>query len=172
MMMLTRNNRRGRSRGAAYAEALIMLPVFFITLWGYQLLFHGHSAKAEAAAVSRTSAWETSMAGCGLLDESDSTCSGCPAADTSDVIGALGGEAMGWFSGILGGLFGPMVGAGAVEDYNSGEGFSSLSRDGSVSASMGVVCNTKRETLISIIKQALCENPIMGPIVSYISDFC
>ncbi len=178
MMMLSRHRNR-RTRGAAYAEAVIMLPVFMILMWGYYLLYNGHGARRTAMAGARTSAWEASMEGCGLLDEATNTCESCgdspgegPLAP-SGVFDSLTSGSMSWLGDIIGGLFGPLVGRQNNAEYDAHFVPEDSLRDGgTVRARMQVVCNTKRETLLGIIKQALCRSGLIGGILDFIGDFC
>ena len=175
-------NRAKRSRGAAYAEAIIMLPVFIVTLWGYQLLFSGHRARTAAMSQARHAAWASSMEGCGLGEDAISTCPGCDGSSDSapgDVPGDAGAiwdrlQDIPFIGGILSGLFGPMVDGSGSQTYAStySGARSDRQKNGEARAAVHVVCNTKRETLGDIIKRALCNTPVVGALVSFIPDFC
>lgn len=174
---MLRLQRKRRSRGAAYAEACVMIPVFIIIIWSYNLLYSANVARGTAMMNARSDAWEVSMEGCGMLDGGECRGDGCD--EDGEVNSALSGDNS-WILRILGGLFGPEVGGSSTVNYEvgtpSGANWGSreggpLMSSGSASADIVVVCNTRRQTIWQILKQAICAVPGLGSFLDFIS-FC
>lgn len=164
---MLRLQRKRRSRGAAYAEACVMIPVFIIIVWSYHLLYNANIARHTSMMNSRSQAWELSMAGCTFFE--GGSCEGDGCGDGGGVEGALADD--GWIMAILGPIFGPNVtGASNVAFEVGGTPWGMMS-GGSASSRVTLVCNTKRQTLWMILKEAICNVPGLGSFLSFI-NFC
>lgn len=81
-------------RGAAYTEAVIMLPVFFVIFALFYQVYRTRTAKFETMQSVRTAAWMKSNAGC--EDDEGTTCpSGTEGCTVED------GDAEGGIDGVL-----------------------------------------------------------------------
>ncbi|MFK8001401.1 MAG: hypothetical protein AB8H86_17530 [Polyangiales bacterium] len=164
---MLRLQRKRRSRGAAYAEACVMIPVFITIIWAYHLLYNANVARGTAMMNARSQAWELSMAGCTFFEGGSCEGSGC--ADGAAVGDGLSGS--GWIMDILGPIFGPNVSGASSVDYEVGGTPWGLMSGGAASADVSLVCNTKRQTLWMILKEAICNVPGLGSFLDFIS-FC
>lgn len=162
---MLRLHRKRRSRGAAYAEACVMIPVFITIIWAYHLLYNANVARGTAMMNARSAAWERSMEGCTFFEGGACEGDGC-------VEGSSASEGLdSWIVDILGPLFGPPANGASTVDYNVGGTPWGLMSGGAASADIRLVCNTKRQTLWQILKEAICNVPGLGSFLSFIS-FC
>ncbi|UJR82148.1 TadE/TadG family type IV pilus assembly protein [Sandaracinus amylolyticus] len=173
---MTTSTRRARSllrdtRGAAYAEVVLMMPVFISLFAGIGFFHHFYMARMDAAAEARRCAWAYANGGC---DQVPAGCEG--------VVGGAGGGAESRTSR-------PEVNSGIAD---AREGVAQMDRDMPLSASrriyeaiLGssttargsesvpmpdwvgggsrdarcgytVVCNEREQTLGGLIREAFC----------------
>jgi hypothetical protein len=144
-----------------------MIPVFITIIWSYHLLYNANVARGTAMMNARSSAWELSMAGCTFLERGGCEGDGCAEGEAAGE--GLSGDS--WIMDILGPIFGPNVsGASSVNYEVTGTPWGLMS-GGAANADIQLVCNTKRQTLWQILKEALCNVPGLGSFLSFIS-FC
>ncbi|MDH5491500.1 MAG: hypothetical protein OEY14_06060 [Myxococcales bacterium] len=149
-------------RGAAYTEAVIMLPVFFMVFALFYHVHRVHTAKLETLQNARSSAWLMSYDDC----EGSSTCpSGrgeCASADSdsgvdsaiSDLKSKLG-PFEGAIGGFLDGIFGTATKATATSSYSDPNYLGGS--DHNLSTSYAIMCNPKRVTILDMLKTAFCD---------------
>lgn len=145
-----------------------MIPVFITIIWAYHLLYNANVARGTAMMNARSQAWELSMAGCTFFEGGSCEGSGC--GEGGAVGDGLGGSNS-WIMDILGPIFGPTVSGASSVDYEVGGTPWGLMSGGAASADVSLVCNTKRQTLWMILKEALCNVPGLGSFLDFIS-FC
>lgn len=163
--------RNRRTEGAAYAEAVIMLPVFFIIFTGFYVLYNANTARLDAMSVARTEAWRIASEGCPLGESSECVGDACGAIGTvtSGLDAALAGTgpARALLQSVLDSLLGPNTMASDTQTFAGSGAFSG----GSAGAAYQVVCNTQRETFMGLIKRAACAM-VPTAVASYLSSFC
>lgn len=156
----------GDERGAAYAEAVIMLPVFMAIFAGYYALFNAHSARLETMNNVRSATWQRSVEGCGLFD-ADEGCTGACASEIGSISGEIASD-IPIVGGMLSSLVGPIVSEGRTAvDYDGAAAFGG----GSATSSYQLVCNTRRQTVWDIVKAAACEI-LPDAVTSLMSSIC
>ena len=164
---MLRLQRKRRTRGAAYAEACVMIPVFITIIWSYHLLYNANVARGTSMMNARSEAWEAAMEGCGIAEGGG----GC----TGDGCGAEGTDAPSalpdWVLAVMGPIFGPEVSGASSVDYEVTGTPWGLMSGGAASSRVTMVCNTKRQTLWQILQDAICRVPGLGSFLSFIS-FC
>lgn len=164
---MLRLQRKRRSRGAAYAEACVMIPVFITIIWSYHLLYNANVARHSSMANARSVAWENAMEGCTFFDGGSDACVGDGCTDAEAVSSGLDS----WIIDILGPLFGPPVSGSSTVNYEVGGTPFGLMSGGAATAHINLVCTSKRQTLWEILKEAICNVPGLGSFLSFIS-FC
>lgn len=175
MIMRRHNQRSRRFRGAAYVEALIMLPVFIATWWGYYYLGNAYHARNRAAADARFVAWNDAKGAADSCGDPEPNCPDCSESGRNgesaerDVIGEANqnqeGQNFGWIMEVIGPLFGPTTIGSDVESYEAG------SRSGNVGATLGVLCVARRRTLPGLLKEVVCGLPGVGQLLEFLT-FC
>lgn len=163
----------GDERGAAYAEAVIMLPVFMAIFAGYLVLFNAHSARLETMNNVRSATWQRSVEGCGLFD-ADEGCTGACADRIGSISGGIASD-IPIVGGMLSSLVGPIVSEGATPVSYDGvvesANFEGSFGGGSATSSYQLVCNTRRQTVWDIVKAAACQI-LPDEVTSLMSSIC
>ena len=163
-------------RGAAYAEALIVLPVLILIMGGNYLLLNAGVAKTTAMNSVRRDAWHTANgSGC---DESNE----CPGdCDTFDGGGGPVSRVMGWIQGlanipligdIVENFFGVPTTVGANESFEVPGAFTGVQN--TASAGYRIMCNTERKTIRMLMTEAFCGliRDITGGIPFFLTRMC
>lgn len=165
------------TRGAAYAEAVIVLPVLITILWGNYLVMGAGSSKLEAMNEVRRVAWEAANTPSRCEESSDHD-----GADRFDGGGVVT-ELMGWMGeaedipiigDLLADFFGvPHIPSPATSSYDIPGAFGGGT--GSASAEYMVMCNTERKTISMMLSRAFCdlvEKISGGSVPSFLSGMC
>ena len=107
------------------------------------------------------------MAGCTFSEGGSCEGDGCGEG------GALGDGLAGdsWIMDILGPIFGPNVSGASDVAYEVGGTPWGMMSGGSASSHITLVCNTKRQTLREVLKEAICNVPGLGSFLDFI-NFC
>lgn len=152
--------RKGRwaSRGAAYAETVVMLP-FFIAVWTCMIYVHkAYSTKLYVMAENRTcvvgyafEACRRAPPGCPNVRHGVDTNLGERPSSLDSLQGLLGGVG----NSLLGALFGESASSRSTRNVDKPR----LLGGGSTQALAGHVmaCNTERTTPADMVRQAFCE---------------
>ncbi len=163
------------TRGAAYAEAVIVLPVLITILWGNYLIMGAGSSKLEAMNDVRRVAWEASNTPSECEESSDPD--GADRFDGGGVVTTL----LGWMDlaqGIpivgdfLADFFGvPHVPSPASVSYEIPGAFGGGT--GTSTAEYMVMCNTERKTISTMLRRAFCDLvDSFGGIPPFLSGMC
>lgn len=149
--------------GAAYAEAVVMMPVFIAMLALFGLVHHEAHQKMSTMAESRSQAWQTSNAGC------NGEAVGCDSCTTvgSDEDGTVFGSIQDAFGdigsipivgsilqGMLDGLLGTQTTLRASASVNRPNYLGGGARD--ASSSYTVMCNPVRQSIWGMVRDAFC----------------
>jgi hypothetical protein len=162
---------RKNSHGGVSAEAVIVLPVFIVTLASAMYMHSLYSAKIRAKAAARGCAWTYATMGC--PDEAPAVCSEAKAniksnggaldqlTDLSNFEGADG--AADWLAGgvaTAGGIAGALLGIGDGETINTSAIAKRPSLFGGgqypISSNYTVLCNEEHRDVLDVIKGAYC----------------
>lgn len=150
-------------RGAAYAEAVIMLPVYLAMFALFGLVHNEAHQKMETLAQSRSAAWQRSNAGCEGEDESCPSCMGVEGADDGTVYGDIDGAINGVgevpivgsiLEGMLDGLFGSQTTLRASATIERPRLLGGGSRN--ATSSYTVLCNPVRTSVWEMLRNAFC----------------
>lgn len=146
--------------GAAYAEAVIMLPAY-IAIFALMYLVHDATdTKLKTMAQARSSAWLLSYNSC----EGSAGSEGCPSCTEGESGGLFGGveDAVGGigdipifgpiFSGVVDGLLGTETTIAATESFNRPSYLGGGSTD--VTTRYTIMCNPERQTLWDLVSSA------------------
>ncbi len=164
-------------RGAAYAEAVIVLPVLITILWGNYLIMGAGSSKLEAMNEVRRVAWEAANTPSECEETSDHD-----GADRFDGGGAVT-TLLGWMSAaegipivgdLLSDFFGmPHIPSPSTSSYEIPGAFGGGT--GTASAEYMVMCNTERKTISMMLTRAFCdlvEKISGGGVPSFLAPMC
>jgi len=164
------------TRGAAYAEAVIVLPVLITILWGNYLIMGAGSSKLEAMNEVRRVAWEAANTPSECEESSDPD-----GADRFDGGGAVT-TLLGWMDAatsipvvgdFLSDFFGvPHVPSPATASYDIPGAFGGGT--GTSTAEYMVMCNTERKTISMMLKRAFCDlvETIAGSVPAFLGGMC
>lgn len=164
-------------RGAAYAEAVIVLPVLITILWGNYLIMGAGSSKLEAMNEVRRVAWEAANTPSECEETSDPD--GADRFDGGGVVTTLTGwmsaaESIPIVGDLLSDFFGlPHVPSPATADYEIPATFGGGT--GTSSAEYMVMCNTERKTISMMLSRAFCdlvEKITGGGVPAFLSGMC
>ena len=164
------------TRGAAYAEAVIVLPVLIGILWGNYLIFNAGSSKLEAMNDVRRVAWQA--ANTPDVCEETSDPSGADTFNTGGVVTSV----LGWMDSaatipvvgdFLSNFFGvPHRPSPSTVSYDIPGAYGGGT--GAASAAYMVMCNTERLTISMMLKRAFCDlvEKIAGGVPPFLGGMC
>jgi len=164
------------TRGAAYAEAVIVLPVLITILWGNYLIMGAGSSKLEAMNEVRRVAWEAANTPSECEESSDhrgaDRFGGGVVTDLTSWMGRA--ESIPIVGDLLSDFFGvPHIPSPATSNYEIPGAFGGGS--GTASAEYMVMCNTERKTISMMLSRAFCdlvERISGGSVPSFLSGMC
>ncbi len=155
------------TRGAAFAEALVMMPAFILLFAGVGFFHHYYTARMNAAETARRCAWAYSNGGCdqvpggcaGVVGGQDA--GGAPRASSGDIA-----EAQTQIDRITSGVAVPgldsirraILGTATTATGRESVPIPDVARGGRRDATCRytVVCNERERTLASIVRDAFC----------------
>jgi hypothetical protein len=150
-------------RGAAYAEAVVMLPVYLAMFALFGLVHNEAHQKMETLAQSRSNAWQRSNGGCEGEDESCPSCMAVEGSDDGTVYGDIDGAINGVgeipivgsiLEGMLDGLFGSQTTVRASATIERPRLLGGGSR--TATSSYTVLCNPVRTSVWEMLRNAFC----------------
>lgn len=147
-------------RGAAYAEAVIMLPVYILVFALFYMVHDAAIAKTVSMSEARQAGWTAAFDDCGEGDSSDGACTSCSdVTDDGTIFGeltgelsggeGLGGALLGAIEPLITGIFGGQVTRTGTADYTRPVYLGGATV--TVSSNYTMVCNPERMTLASIL---------------------
>ncbi len=153
-------------KGAAYTEAVVMLPVYILVFALFYMVHDSAIAKTISMSESRQAGWAAAFSDCGGGDESgcpscSATAEGFPTDDGTAMgslrgaVSDIGGEGIvgGALSGVLGSLLDGLFGGQVTRYGNASYDRPAYLGGGTVDVSSGytMVCNPERQTIGSIL---------------------
>lgn len=164
--------RRAPRRGAAMVEAVILLPVLAVILFGILFVQEHASATQSARGKARRCAWQHAVGGCGEIPEGcgdtdhQETQRTTPPADAMDAASAqdpdAAVEAVAAETSMLVDV--PLIGDAIDGLFGTATSFT-VSRDveraglaGNASGRVYLLCNARPTTPWNVVRQTFCEN--------------